>query len=182
MLADNGIAPPFSCSPSSTGTGERLSRRSSVLYPPPSYVVFIISLSGPAGLCWSVCAEDLHTLVRCLAAPNQYVINSPEVIVEALIASRSCFTWDLASTLLAGNFKGFRSGFRRIVARRIRHSVICVLACQGLMSLHFPTLSWCDALSVIGMWGERISQKKAEEQSVCQISLSSPKQLMYLIW
>lgn len=182
MLADNGIAPPFSCSPSSTGTGERLSRRSSVLYPLPSYLVFIISLSVSYRplLIRNLCAEDLHILFRCLAAPNQYVINSPEVIVQALIASRSCFTWDLASTLLAGDFKGV--GFRRIVACRIRHSVICTLACQGLMSLHFPTLSWCDALSVIGMWGERISQKKTEEQSVCQISLSSPKQLMYLIW
>lgn len=32
------------------------------------------------------------------------------------------------------------------------------------MSLHFPTLSWRDALSLIGVRGERIRQKKAEEQ------------------
>lgn len=42
------------------------------------------------------------------------------------------------------------------------------------MSLYFPSRSWCDALSMIGMLGEKISQKKTEEQSVCQISLSSP--------
>lgn len=58
----------------------------------------------------------------------------------------------------------WRSWFQCIVTSMIRAGVIWVLACQRLMSLHFPALSWRDALSLIGVWGERKRQKKAEEQ------------------
>lgn len=40
----------------------------------------------------SVGVENLQILVRCLATLNQYLINSLDVIVQALIASQSCFT------------------------------------------------------------------------------------------
>lgn len=93
MLADNEIAPPFVSSPTSTRTEERLTvtvfyccAASTIIF----FVFMFLLLHRSMLICY-VGDENLQILVICLATFSQYLIHSPDVNVQMLIASQSCF-------------------------------------------------------------------------------------------
>lgn len=150
MLADNEIIPPCSWPPSSTETekNDRLPVTVlSTLSHHTCYSLFPLRVVQVGANRWALMICRL--LLGCLQ-PNQFTRSNCLDIVGF-------------SNLLCGNYG---SWFQCFVAFRIRDGVIWVLACQGLMSLHFPTLSQCDAWSMIGMWREREYAKRKQKNKV----------------